>query len=135
MTATPTWAATERTTILTFFDALKSAGVLRGDTWGAWRSFLCALFALPMTDSEAKVFTECTDRDDLPTEPHGEAWLICGRRSGKSFCLALIAVYLAAFKDWRPYLGPGERATIMVIAQDRKVARVIYRFCRAMFEM
>ena len=28
----------------------------------------------------------------------------CGRRAGKSFTLALVAVFLAAFRDWRPYL-------------------------------
>jgi len=37
-------------------------------------------------------------------------------------------VFLAAFKNWRPFLGPGERATIMVIATDRKQARVIFRY-------
>jgi len=57
-----------------------------------------------------------------------EAWLICGRRSGKSFILALIASYLAVFKDWREHLAPGEVATIMVLASDRKQARAIFRF-------
>jgi len=37
-------------------------------------------------------------------------------------------VFLACFKDWRPYLGPGEVATIMIIARDRRQARVIKRF-------
>ena len=31
-----------------------------------------------------------------------EAWLVCGRRAGKSFILALVAVFLASFHDWRP---------------------------------
>ena len=54
---------------------------------------------------------------------------VIGRRGGKSFILATIAVFLACFFDWRPYLGPGERATIMIIAADRRQARVIKRFC------
>ncbi len=37
-------------------------------------------------------------------------------------------MFLACFKDWRPHLGPGERATVMVIAADRKQARVIMRY-------
>ena len=41
----------------------------------------------------------------------------------------MIAVFLAAFRDWRPYLGPGEVGTIMVICADRKQARVIMRYC------
>ena len=46
--------------------------------------------------------------------------------------LAVIAVYLAVFRDYRPYLQPGERATIMVIAADRKQARVIMRYIRGL---
>ena len=42
--------------------------------------------------------------------------------------LAATAVFLAAFKDWRPYLGPGEVGTVMVICADRKQARTIMRF-------
>jgi hypothetical protein len=62
-------------------------------------------------------------------EKAGEgAWLVCGRRAGKSLVLATIAVYLAAFCDWRRFLGPGELATIMIIARDRGQARVIKRF-------
>lgn len=64
--------------------------------------------------------------------PATEGWLVCGRRAGKSFVLALCAVFLATFKDYRPYLAPGERATIMVIAADRKQARVIFRYIRAL---
>jgi hypothetical protein len=58
-----------------------------------------------------------------------EAWLCCGRRAGKSFIFATIAVFLAAFKDWRPHLAAGEHATVMVIAADRRQARVIMRYC------
>jgi hypothetical protein len=82
-----------------------------------------------MDDEMRLLFRECTGRQDPPSGGASEAWLICGRRAGKSFMLALIAVFLAAFKDWRPYLGPGEVATVMVIAADRKQARVIMRYC------
>ena len=51
---------------------------------------------------------------------------------GKSFILALIAVFLACFRDWRPFLNVGERGTIMVIAQDRRQARVIMRYVKGM---
>jgi molybdopterin-guanine dinucleotide biosynthesis protein A len=42
---------------------------------------------------------------------------------------ATIAVFLAAFKDWRRYLAPGEVGVIMIIAADRRQARVIMRYC------
>ena len=101
-------------------------------TWAAWFAFLCALFALPMSPDELEVYRRCTGRTEPPAAPALEGWLVCGRRSGKSFTLALIAVFLACFRDWRPQLAPGEVATIMVIAVDRKQARVILRYIRAL---
>ena len=100
------------------------------ETWKAWRSFLAALFALPMSDDQLATYRECTGRAEPPTSPVQEAWLVVGRRGGKSFALALIATYLAAFVDWRPFLAPGERATIMVIAADRRQARTIMRYIK-----
>ena len=101
-------------------------------SWQAWFSFLAALFALPMDKEQRALYRECTGRDDVPNEPVSEAWLVCGRRAGKSFILALIAVFLACFFDYRQYLAPGERATVMVLAADRKQARVILRYVRAL---
>ena len=80
----------------------------RGSSWQAWRVFLAALFGLPLTPEQLALYTRYTGRTITPTSPLYEAWLICGRRSGKSFILALIAVFLACFRDWRPLLGPGE---------------------------
>ena len=85
--------------------------------------------ALPMTPEQLAIFQNHTGRSAPSTAPLHEAWLVCGRRSGKSFMLACIAVFLAAFRDWRPFLGPGEVATIMIIAADRRQARVIMRYC------
>ena len=101
-------------------------------TWHAWFAFLAALFALPMTSDQLEVYGRCTGHTAPPSEPAKEGWLICGRRAGKSFILALCAVFIACFHDWRPYLSPGERATIMVIASDRKQARAIFRYIAAL---
>jgi hypothetical protein len=104
-------------------------------TWAAWWVFLRALFGLGFeTDEELQLYTRATGRTLAPTEPASEGWLVCGRRSGKSFMMALLAVYLATFKDWRQYLAPGEHATVMVIACDRKQARVIVRYIHAFLE-
>jgi hypothetical protein len=101
-------------------------------TWRSWYAFLAALFALPMTPDQLQVYCRCTGRTTPPIEPAKEAWLICGRRAGKSFVLALCAVFIACFRDWGPYLAPGERGTIMVIARDRDQARTIVRYIVAM---
>ena len=81
-----------------------------------------------MTAAELELYRKHTGRTAPPNAPSHEAWLCIGRRGGKSFVLAVIAVFLACFKDWRPYLGPGELGTIMVIAADRRQARVIMRY-------
>ena len=101
-------------------------------TWGAWLAFLAALFALPMDEEQFALYRRHTGRESAPEAPHGEAWLCCGRRAGKSFIMALVAVFLACFRDYRQHLQPGERATVMVIAADRRQARVILRYIAAM---
>ena len=103
---------------------------LRKPSWAPWRAALGAMFGLPLAQAQSglELYRSCTGRQAPPKGPCSEAWLICGRRSGKSFTLALIAVYLACFKDWSGCLGPGEVGTIMVLATDRKQARVIMRY-------
>jgi hypothetical protein len=101
-------------------------------TWAPWRSFLRVLFGLPTGEADLDLFRRCTGRETPPPGGATEAWLVCGRRAGKSFVLALIACYLAIFKNWRPYLTPGEVGTIKVIATDRRQARVIHKYCRAL---
>ena len=98
------------------------------DSWAAWTVVLEALFALPMSEAERSMFRVLTGRDEPPADPVEEAWLIVGRRGGKSFIVSLIAVYLAAFRDYSSCLAPGERGTVMVLAADRKQARVIMRY-------
>jgi hypothetical protein len=90
--------------------------------------FLKSLFALSMNDAEFATYRECTGRTELPSAAASEAWLVCGRRSGKSFVLALVAVFLACFHDFSRYLMRGERATVMIVAADRKQSRVILRY-------
>jgi hypothetical protein len=101
-----------------------------GASWNAWRAFVAALFALPMTDDQRLIYKSCTGRTAPPIAPASEAFLVCGRRAGKSLILALCAVFLACFFDYRKHLAPGERATVLVIATNNKQARVILRYIR-----
>jgi hypothetical protein len=84
---------------------------------------------LPMTEDQLAIYRRFTGRSTPPTKALHEAWLVIGRRGGKSFVLAVIAVFLACFRDWRPFLGPGEVGTVIIIAADRRQARVIMRYC------
>jgi hypothetical protein len=103
-----------------------------GPTWDRWRVFLKALFALPMTDAEQVIYQHHTQRQKLPTAPFREAWVVAGRRAGKSRIAALVAVFLAACKDYAHCLAPGETAVVMVLAADKRQARVIFRYARAL---
>jgi len=103
--------------------------------WTGWRAYLAAQFALPMTDDERVIYHRCTGRQRIPQNPFNESWLIVGRRGGKSQIMALCAVYLACFRDYSDYLAPGELATIPLIAVDRKQARTLHRYVRALLEV
>jgi len=113
--------------ILDCMDDLFSEWFERGD-WSAWRAFLSALFALPMDADTLDHYKRLTGRTEPPTEPFNEAWLVVGRRGGKSLIMALVAVYLACFREYRQHLSPGEVATIALIAKDRKQARTLARY-------
>ena len=122
---------------LTILDAVRDAHLFapwfkNEETWEAWFAFLTTLFALPMAPEQLAIYRQCTGRGEPPTAPVTEAWLICGRRAGKSFVLALCAVFLACFCNWQQFLAPGERGVVMIIAADRKQARVIFRYIRAL---
>ena len=121
-----------QTSALSILAALDDADLFaphfREGSWGTWRAFLAALFGLPMTEAEAETFRRHTGRAEPPSAPFREAALIVGRRGGKSRVLALIAVYLATFRDYAPHLAPGEVATIGVLAANRDQARSIFRF-------
>jgi Terminase large subunit, T4likevirus-type, N-terminal len=122
---------------VTIIQAIKDPALFRPlfrslDTWRSWMTVLKAIFALPMNQAERVQFTQLTVRETPPTVQVQECWLVVGRRGGKSFIVALIAVFLACFRDYSSYLGPGETGVIMIIANDKKQARVIHRYARAL---
>ena len=95
-------------------------------TWRGWEVYLRALFGLPIeTAEDLTLCRECTGLESPPSRRAHESFVICGRRSGKSFISAIIAVYLAVFKDWRPYLSPGEKGWIFIFAVDKAQAGII----------
>ncbi len=98
------------------------------ESWQAWRAFLAAVYELPMTEAERAIYTRHTGRETPPTSPAREVWCIAGRRAGKSRIAALLAVFVAAFRDYAAVLAPGEKATVAVIAADRQQARVLFRY-------
>lgn len=102
-------------------------------TFSNWRALVAGFYGLPLDDEQAEVFHQLTQR--APTgQPFDELWLVIGRRGGKSNVSALLAVYEAFFNDYSDKLAPGEVATVMVIAADRKQARSVMRYIRGLIE-
>jgi hypothetical protein len=102
------------------------------ESWMAWRTFLSALFGLELSAEQREVFTQFTAREAPREGGYREAWVIVGRRGGKSLMMAAIACYLAVFRDWSVYTVPGESALVQVLAVDRRQARIVHRYARAM---
>jgi hypothetical protein len=103
-------------------------------SWAAWRAFQAAMDGLPMSQTELEIFRRHTGRSAPREGGYTEAVIVVGRRGGKSLQLAVKAVHTAVFRDWRPYLAPGERAYVVVIAADRRQARTIMGYVRALLK-
>ena len=102
------------------------SGVFAGETWSTWRAILKAAFALELSAAERVVVAELTKRDTLPTTPVRELWFLVGRRAGKSIIAALLAVWATCCRSYQ--LAPGEVGVFMVVAADRKQARVVKQY-------
>ncbi len=98
------------------------------DSWSAWRALLAAFYGLQLSKAEQGVVEALTGRHAPPEAASEELWLVMGRRGGKSQAAGLLAVYEACFNDHRDKLSPGEVATVMVLAADRKQAKVVFRY-------
>jgi hypothetical protein len=118
--------------ILSTLDLTWRAWFRHPEAWRPWRVFLSVFFGLELDEEGLELFRQCTGRAAPPSGEFNEAWLICGRRAGKSFILALVAVYLAVFRSWRQYLSPGEVGTIKIVSVDRRQSRVIHRYAKAL---
>lgn len=105
-----------------------------GPSWAAWRVLDKAIFGEPLDAAELVTFRELTGRDEAPTEPATEAWIVAGRRSGKDLKAASIAVYLATVGaeqlGYLRRLVRGERGVVQVLAVDRDQAKVCLGYVR-----
>ena len=104
------------------------------ETWRSHLVLLKALFGLPMDDKDLALYQRCTGRKKPPKKGFKEFWGICGRRGGKSFIAAVVAVFLALFFKYEKHLSPGERGTIQIIAADRSQAQVILSYIKGILQ-
>lgn len=125
---------------MTIVEAIKDKALLGQvfkdlSTWGSWVTALKSIFALPLDGEELALYTQCTGRQRSPEQPFREIYFICGRRSGKSFITSLIGIYLAVFQNYSPFLAHGERATLLILATDKRQAQIIMRYVKAILDL
>jgi hypothetical protein len=103
-----------------------------GASWGAWRTILKAVYALPLTPAEREQFFAVAEREP-PSRPVREVWVVAGRRGGKDSVASVIAAQTAAFFEPAGRLRGGERAVVMCLAVDREQARIVLNYVRSYF--
>ncbi len=114
---------------------MMDAAGLTGPTWDAHRSLVRAIYALPMSPIDLGRFRCHTGRQTPPPAPVKEAWLVVGRRGGKSKIASLAALYQAIRRDWRAVFPGGEKLVIPVLARDKYQATQILEYLKALLEL
>lgn len=109
-------------------------GSFAGPSWSAWRAVLATAFGLPLTPEQFDVARAVTRRSLTTLRAYAELWIAAGRRAGKSRICAALGVFIAASRDYTSCCAPGEVAMVMILAGDRKQARVIFRYVRALLD-
>jgi hypothetical protein len=104
------------------------------ESWAPWHTVAAALFGESIDPAKIEFLSRHTARRTPPTTAAREAWLVVGRRGGKSLFAAALGVYMSCFRDHRAKLKPGERAVVMVLAADKDQAAVVFGYIVAFFE-
>jgi Terminase large subunit, ATPase domain len=133
-TLPPSMAAEGMPSIIEAIDTVWQAWFRDRESWAPWFTFLRAVFGLPMDGVDRELFERHTGRTEILPRGFREVWVRVGRRSGKSLIAATIAVFLSVFRDWSDFAVPGESAVVLVLASDRRQARVIFRYAKALLQ-
>src|ERR1039458_341494 len=102
-----------------------------GPTFANWRAVAKMLDGLPLDERELALYREITGRDAPSTAPFSEAYIIKPRRAGGTLFAAVLGLH-AALQDYRSRLGPGEVATVAMIASDRRQARQLTNYVKGL---
>jgi len=123
---------------VTMRDALNDprllGSALPGESWRAWRVLLIATVGEPLIGDERPLFKKLTRRDHEPGQKVKELWVVAGRRGGKTWAAATLAVYLAALCDYRSKLRKGERARVLFLGQTMDQARCAFDIAVGIFD-
>jgi hypothetical protein len=104
-----------------------------GETFAAWRTVAKALDGLALDATELELYRRITGRTDAPVKPFREGYLVKPRRSGGTLFAAAVGLH-AALQDYCQRLGPGEVATVAMIASDRRQARQLMNYVKGLID-
>lgn len=105
-------------------------------TWQAWFTFFKALSgSQELTSEELDLVRQCTGLDSVPGEEIKEAYMVCGRRSGKSTICALLAVFYAVWGEWEKYVSKGEQPKIFIVACNKEQSKIIIGYVKAILHL
>jgi len=111
-----------------FDDPLLLEPLMGGLSREAMRSILLASQGEELTSAEREHWRALTLRDREPSTRCEECHIIGGRRSGKSSGVAALAIYAATLMDYRDHLMIGERPVVLVISENQRTARIVFRY-------
>ncbi|KAF0283009.1 hypothetical protein BA898_05765 [Spiribacter roseus] len=94
-------------------------------SWDAWLDMVRGLYGMPVEDDDR--WRGLTDRRP-PDQALRQAYVLAGRRGGKTAISAALAVYETALRDWSALAAPGERIVGAVVAADRRQAGQAMRY-------
>jgi hypothetical protein len=121
---------------MNIIEALKNRALFNdtfsGHSWDTWRTICRGIYGLGMSARERTVYEELTGRRYPPAHPAKQAYVVAGRRGGKTTLASAIALHKAVERDYRPYLAPGATAVIPLIAPDRSQAEIAFKTVRGM---
>jgi hypothetical protein len=114
----------------TILDVMDAAQMI-GASWEPWRVWVRWVFGLAKSAHDLNFGRQYTERQSPPPGQVSEAWLLMGRRAGKSNIKAVVALFLAIRFDGSR-LSPGELALVPVLAADRQQARVVFGYLKGL---
>ena len=94
-------------------------------SWDAWLDVVRGLYGMPVEDDER--WRGLTDRRP-PEQALRQAYVLAGRRGGKTAISAALAVYETCLRDWSALAAPGERIVGATVAADRRQAGQAMRY-------
>ena len=105
-----------------------------GPTFRVLRVCIAAILGVvPDSDEDRATILKHTGRSRCPTAPALSAFIIAGRRAGKSLLASLLGILFGAFHKWQ--LSPGEVGVVAILAADRRQGQVIKGYISATLRM